>query len=172
MGITQDLRDACRSLITMGVTSLAVVATIALGIGVNGAIFGVAHTLLRELPFASPERLVAVSNEHAAQPDAGPRLLARPRAAARSGEPVRVGRPLPLQLGQLGFVGRAGRRQPASRHRRRQRRILYHAPGAAAPGAAAVEGRPSGHPAGGRPEGDAARRHQPRLLDLVLRRPL
>jgi len=65
MVITQDLRDARRSLTRMGATSLAVVATIALGIGVNAAILGVAHTLLRELPFASPERLVAVSNEHA-----------------------------------------------------------------------------------------------------------
>jgi putative ABC transport system permease protein len=64
MGILQDLRDARRSLTKMGVTSLAVTATIALGIGVNGAIFGVAHTLLRELPFGRSEQLVAVSNEH------------------------------------------------------------------------------------------------------------
>lgn len=55
------LRQALRSLARAPGFALAVVATLALGIGVNAAVFSVAwSTLLAPLPLAEPERLVAI----------------------------------------------------------------------------------------------------------------
>lgn len=59
----QDLRYGWRMLIThKSVTAIAVI-TLALGIGANTAIFSVINAvLLKPLPFAAPERLVAVGS--------------------------------------------------------------------------------------------------------------
>ena len=60
-GIRKDLRYAVRSLIARPSYSLIVVATLALGIGANTAIFSILHALvLRSLPVADPGRLVLV----------------------------------------------------------------------------------------------------------------
>ena len=57
--MVEDIRGACRLLGRRPGLLAAAVATIALGIGANTAIFTVARSvLLRPLPYASPERLV------------------------------------------------------------------------------------------------------------------
>jgi len=54
----RDLRYSLRSLVKRPGFSLVVVATLALGIGVNAAIFSVFNTLLRPLPVKQPESIV------------------------------------------------------------------------------------------------------------------
>jgi predicted permease len=57
----QDLRFALRSWIKTPASAIAAIATLAIGIGANTAIFSVVSgVLLRPLPFADPERLVQV----------------------------------------------------------------------------------------------------------------
>src|SRR5512142_1249350 len=62
--LLQDVRYASRQLRNnIGITVVAAV-TLALGIGVNTAIFSIANTLLfRRLPFDHPERLIAIVGE-------------------------------------------------------------------------------------------------------------
>ncbi len=61
MGLGTDLRHALRGLAAERAWTAVAVTTLALGIGANAAIFAVVDAaLLRPLPFADPERLVAV----------------------------------------------------------------------------------------------------------------
>ena len=54
----QDLRFSLRSLLKRPGFTFVVVATLALGIGVNAAIFSVFNLLLRPLPVKEPESIV------------------------------------------------------------------------------------------------------------------
>src|SRR3954471_4197650 len=64
----QDLRYAIRTLLTTPAFTLVVVATLALGIGANTAIFSLTdQVLLRLLPVKAPERLVLLDGPGAFQ---------------------------------------------------------------------------------------------------------
>ena len=66
--LLQDLRYASRSLLRSPGFSLAAVATLALGIGANTAVYSLVRgVLFRALPFPAPERLVAVSESYPAK---------------------------------------------------------------------------------------------------------
>ena len=67
--IRQELTFAIRSLIKRPSFALMVVATLALGIGANTAIFSLLHALvLRSLPVADPERLVVLTRNNISMP--------------------------------------------------------------------------------------------------------
>jgi predicted permease len=67
--LVQTFRFALRSLIKRPAFALTVVATLALGIGANTAIFSILHALvLRTLPVAEPERLVVLSRNQLSMP--------------------------------------------------------------------------------------------------------
>src|SRR5215213_9373469 len=59
----RDLRYSLRSLLRRPGFTLVVIATLALGIGVNAAIFSVFNLLLRPLPVKEPESIVRLSLE-------------------------------------------------------------------------------------------------------------
>ncbi|HEY2798037.1 MAG TPA: ABC transporter permease [Thermoanaerobaculia bacterium] len=66
--LLQDFRYAVRSLSRSPGFSIAVVATLALGIGANTAVYSLVRgVLFRALPFPAPERLVAVSESYPAK---------------------------------------------------------------------------------------------------------
>ena len=67
-GFGKTLKYAYRSVRGSGATSLAVVLTLALGIGVTTAVFSIVYgVLLRPLPYPEADRLVRgwVSKSHA-----------------------------------------------------------------------------------------------------------
>lgn len=60
--LLQDLKHAVRGLIRKPGFAIVTIATLAIGIGANAAIFGAVNAvLLRPLPFPEPDRLVALS---------------------------------------------------------------------------------------------------------------
>ena len=68
--IWQDVKHSVRTLLSKPAFTAVTLATLALGIGGNAAIFGVVHAvLLRPLPFPEPERLVQVFKTTLQQPD-------------------------------------------------------------------------------------------------------
>ncbi|MGH9869060.1 MAG: ABC transporter permease [Candidatus Polarisedimenticolia bacterium] len=70
-GIGRDLRYTARWLLKTPGFSAAVIATLALAIGANCAIFSVVHAvLLRQLPFGEPGALVAVWSRQPSRDDA------------------------------------------------------------------------------------------------------
>ena len=73
----QDLRFAFRVLRRNPAYTAAIVLTLALGIGMNTAMFSVVNAvLLQPLPYPSPERLIHLAN---GEPSCGPRLHGFPR---------------------------------------------------------------------------------------------
>lgn len=65
----QDFRFAARTLLKNGAFTLVALATLALGIGVNTAMFSIANAVLwRSLPYPHPERLVSVADVDAQNP--------------------------------------------------------------------------------------------------------
>ena len=69
-GWTQDVRYALRALRRQPGFAAAVLLTIALGVGANGAIFSVTDAaLLRPLPYAEPDRLVHLWQTSRSQPN-------------------------------------------------------------------------------------------------------
>jgi putative ABC transport system permease protein len=68
--LRQDLRLGIRNLLRKPALTLAIVATLALAIGVNSAMFSVVHAvLLRPLPFPEPDRLVTIWQSTTKQPE-------------------------------------------------------------------------------------------------------
>ena len=91
--LRQDLAYALRRLRNAPGFTLVAVATLALGIGANAAIFSVVHAvLLRPLPFAEAERLVRLSQVWKGEPSGvySPQNFLDVEAAARSFEKLAV----------------------------------------------------------------------------------
>ncbi|HBY64649.1 MAG TPA: hypothetical protein DEH78_32925 [Solibacterales bacterium] len=67
--VVQDLRHACRNLWRRRMATAVVVASLALGIGANIALFSVAYPiLLRPLPVSHPEELVELLQKYPEEP--------------------------------------------------------------------------------------------------------
>ncbi len=63
-GLLFDLKYAIRSIVSAKKLALVVVATLALGIGANTAVFGVLHAVvLKPLPYDEPDRLVRIYHD-------------------------------------------------------------------------------------------------------------
>jgi len=77
--VWQDLRYALRQMLRAPGFTLAVILTLALGVGANTAIFSVVQaTLLRPLPYPDAERIVAIKDERTEGPSPGG-LMSVPR---------------------------------------------------------------------------------------------
>ena len=62
MSLSHDVRHAVRSLRRQPGFTAVTVATLALGLGINAAVFAVAYGILwRPLPFPEPDRLVTIA---------------------------------------------------------------------------------------------------------------
>ncbi len=71
-GFLLDLKVAVRSLLRRPGFSLVVVSTLAVGVGANGAIFGLARdVLLRPFPYPDPDKVVAVEGYSEERPGLG-----------------------------------------------------------------------------------------------------
>ncbi|MEX2124642.1 MAG: ABC transporter permease [Woeseia sp.] len=65
MNIANDLRFALRQMVRRPGFALAVVLTLAIGIGANSTMFSIVNgVLLQPLPYADPDRLVVVANSY------------------------------------------------------------------------------------------------------------
>lgn len=68
--ILGDLKTSLRQLGRTPTFTIAAVVVLALGIGLNAAVFGLAHTLaFAGRPFADPEAVVQIYSRHATEPD-------------------------------------------------------------------------------------------------------
>ena len=59
----QDIRYAARQLLKERTVSAVLIVTIALGMGVNTAVFSMLNGILRPLPVKAPEQLVVLAAE-------------------------------------------------------------------------------------------------------------
>ena len=113
--IRQDVSFALRQLRSAPSFTLVAVATLALGIGANSAIFALVDaTLLRPLPYAAPERLVTIWETSAATPRgfASPPNMLDWRARSRTFETIAGFTP---NVGSMVVAGRDGGAETISR---------------------------------------------------------